>query len=190
MNKGMSLIEVMIALSILAFLVLGIGTAFVSSAALRKNTEEQITAANVAETQMEQIRSRMKRTTAVGSTTYTNLDSIIAFYSQSANQTFTNDNLPNCTGTITLYLNEAQVPVELDATSTTFTNADGESFGPLELDGDASGDAGYESEDHSSPSGGKYSANMLPVEVSLTWQSKGGAQVTMRKFGLIGRTDD
>ncbi|MHC4872350.1 MAG: prepilin-type N-terminal cleavage/methylation domain-containing protein [Planctomycetota bacterium] len=189
-NKAMTLVEVIIAMTVMALLILGIGSAFVSSSALRKVTEEQIAASNIAESQIEQMRARMKRTTTVGDTNFTNLDSLIAFYSQQANQTFDVTNLPNAAGTLNIYLDESQVPVEVDATATTMTNADGESFGPLDLDGDDGAEAGFQTENHSAAAGSTYGANMVPVEIKITWRTAGGAQTAIRKFNIIARTDD
>jgi hypothetical protein len=75
--------------------------------------------------------------------------------------------------------------VELGATSVTSTNAEGERFGPFDLDGD-----GSTGEDHSVPDAGVYGTNYAMLEVRVDWAASATDTQRMRRFLSIARVDE
>jgi prepilin-type N-terminal cleavage/methylation domain-containing protein len=180
-SRGMSLVEVMISTMILAILTVGITAAFFSTRSLRQLTSDRVRVSAALQDKAEEILALRKQ----AAPNQNGLDYLISqCNSVQSLQTFTLPGGVDGNGAVTIYLNESQVPTELGASPVTFTNADGETFGRLDLDGD-----GLDTGNHSVPSGGVYGAALLPVEVNATFNFD-NAPVKVRRFLLIARTDD
>ncbi len=184
------MVELIIATAILAVLIMGLASAYLTAAHLNTLTEEEARVLKAIESQREEVLSYSRRTSGnpvtISGQNYTGVDAVIAWYGQTANQTFAVPEMSTTglTTAITLRLNETYVPVELGATGTT-VNAAGESFGTLDLDGDLSGETGFESEDLS----GTYNADLVPVEIRVQWTTPFGT-VTRRRFVLLARLEE
>jgi hypothetical protein len=165
-------------MTVLAIITLGVSITFIGTKGLNDLTAQQIQATNAAREQMERMRARIKL--AIGKD---GIDEVADFYSRTANQTFTLDEIDG-TGTIILYLDEEEVPVEIAGGTATYTDDGGHQFAPMDLDGDGSDN------DLQSISGGRYSGTVLPVEVRVTWQIDESETKTQRQFLVVARTDD
>jgi prepilin-type N-terminal cleavage/methylation domain-containing protein len=173
MTRGMTLVEVIFALTILAIVTLGISSAFIGTSAMRQATENQVHAYNAARGMMEEIRAAQKTGTQ-------GLDNIIATYSATGNQTFTVDRIGG-TGTIILYLQEDTVPVEVGADPVTLVNSAGERFGEYDLNGDND-----ESDTFTTATSDQ--VRVLPVEVRVDWNETNGPR-SVRRFLMVARLD-
>jgi prepilin-type N-terminal cleavage/methylation domain-containing protein len=189
-ERGLTMVELIIATAILAVLIMGLASSYLTAARLNSLTEEEARVLKAIESQREQVLATSRRTSGnpvtVGGQNYTGVDAVIAWYGQTANQTFTVPEMSTTglTTAITLRLDETYVPVELGAGGTT-VNADGEQFGTLELDGDLSGDSGFRSEDLS----GGFDAEIVPVEIRVRWTTPFGT-VTRRRFIMLARLEE
>jgi type II secretory pathway pseudopilin PulG len=188
MKSSMTLIEIIMAMMVMTIIIMGIASAYLASSSLNERTSMRIAAANSIRAEMEDILSRRKNVISSGGSTFSDIDALIKYYQTGTNTSFTVSELDQGTGQIIMYLNESQVPAECDTNGVTYTDADGNQFGPLEMDGDVAGDAGYQTENHSSSSNGKYATNMVPIEIRLTWMD-GKDPMEMRRFMVVARFD-
>lgn len=171
-ERGMTLLEVMVAMAVLVVVTLGLSQAYFTMEAYRGLTSEKVRASNLLRTQLERVVESAENGTALGA--------LVTTYSQTANADFTCDELASAAGTTVLHLNESQVPVELGGSPVTLTDADGYQYGPLDLNGD--GDTG----DNFT---GTTDAQLVPVEVRIAWNSN-GTNMILRKFVLMSRLDE
>lgn len=172
MNRGMTLLEVLIAITILSIVVLGLGSSFFALSDYRELTTDRIAASNALRSQAEMITAYKDLNGFDNLVTYLN--------SGSADLNFTVEELSDSAGQVNVYLNENQVPTEFGADPVTFTNANGETFGRLDLDSDD-----VDTEDLS----GSGNVNMAPVEIVLTWNDSRGSPLRERFFVMIADID-
>lgn len=212
-RRGMSLVEIMVAMAILAIITVGLVISFFSTSHTNELTIQETQANNAAQQAIEDVIGMTKR---YGS--YLNgygvtwertpcraifLDAMLAHYlHRDANRFFTIEGLDAmpedpAPGEIIFYLNENRIPVELGGSRTDAVEGTGREqgmwFGKMDLNGDGA------FSDLSSPTIGGYTdrtgqyrrltwrVNLVPVEVRIRWKSKKG-EMMFRRFTLIART--
>lgn len=209
-NRGVTLVELMVAMAILAIASMGLVSAFLSGSTLSQLTSEENLAVNAARAKMAEMRETIDVGYSFGGQDYTGLDAMVARYRPSGgDRSFAVAGLDvqdgkTSVGEVILYLDEGSVqgsvPVELGGSTdvgdgaghysgvhtgcTTValtTDADGYQFGTLDLDGNAAS-----VDNLSTPTAGTYAVKMVPVEVRISWKTRNGP-ITMRRFMMIAR---
>lgn len=189
-QAGLTLIEVMIALSILAIVAMGLASSFLSARAWAELSEDRMTASNAIRAEIERLMA-LSRRDADGDGDDDGIDALIA--DVLADGTF--PNLPagqvnplaimDGNGTVMVYLDESQVPVELGGSPATFTDANGNVFGPLDLNGD-----GDTADDLSAGTAWEGVVDFAAVEVRVDWPASADRILSMRRFVKLARVDD
>lgn len=208
-QRGMTIIEVLFAMVILSIALTGALQALLTASALNQQSERIAAMNNILRDKTAEILHKAKEYTDSSPLVrdgeeYTNIDAMIRWYSDTANQTFSIDRntfLPATAATIdadivvgkvALFLDELQIPGNMGGSmsnplANTITNV-----GPMDLDGvdDPAGTPdglGHFYIDCAVPTGGRYLANIVPLEVSLEWKV-GKTVQTERRTMQIGRT--
>jgi type II secretory pathway pseudopilin PulG len=191
--RAFTMVELMVAFAIIVVAMMGLLMTFLSSNNLGEATSQEISAGNSIAERSDEMRSTIKIYTSqspltVGADLYTGLDAMIQQYTNFNTFTANGEELKDAagnpaTGTITLYLNENRVPVELggDGAAASAVVEGDRTYGPLDIDGDGNFD------DKSIPTNGVYDVEMVPAEVSITWVGKNG-EMASRRFVMLART--
>lgn len=180
-QQGMSLIELIVAVAVLAIALTGVLSTYMMSVQANTYSHQRAVALDGLRRKSEEIKSRLELPGE-------DLDSVIDFYA--ANSTFTVPEADSTVeafsgvGEIIIYLNEAVVPIELGADAATATKGVHGSYGPMSLDSNTAATS-----DYSTPVDGSYRVLMAPVEVRITWDTNQGPAVE-REFILLSRLYD
>jgi len=177
-RQGLSLIELMIAMSIIAIVVMALVSTQLRISALNTLTADEMAASNASRDKIAVIWEELSKN---------GFNETCKWCETADNQTFDVKGLSpyfpdTSVGQVIPYFNETRIPLELGAAFTTYTNSDGYEFGSLDLDGNDSAVT-----DHASPTNGDYSNQILPVEIRIRWNNRGNP-VVFRKFMMFPRT--
>ncbi len=172
-ERGLSLVELMLALAILAICAVALGSAYISMTDLSDLTEQEILATNATRAKMAEIQANVDvpYTDSLGDE-YTNVNGVFSRYSDTAFSQFSVDGLdaPSgnpSVGTVILHMDETNVPVQLGGPS-------------LDLDGDGTATkTSFQASD---------TIALVPIEVQTTWQTRRGP-ITRSRFLLLAWTD-
>ncbi len=184
MQRGLTLVEVVISVAILAIVAMGLTSAYVTAQAWSDLTEERVAASNAIRTQLEAIYASQKGANG--------LDSLLATYATPAdggtqgeeNRTYDIDEL-NGTLSTAIFLNESRVPAVLGGSPVTYTDSQGNEYGPMDLNGDGDTD-----DDHGTPVNGVYGTSLAPVEITVRWNVTDSETMEMRRYALVARVDE
>lgn len=168
---GFSLVEVMIAMSVLAVAAFGLMAAFSSIVGMREVAEREIFAANAIRDRLAQVRADARAGSADGFS-----QMIDNYLNNSDYNTFAVEGIDregSRSGVIELHLTENAVPAA-------FGLAD--DSGGLNLDDDDT----ISSVDLSNGDS-FHGIRLVPVEARVSWTRAGGVQMEMRRFILVAR---
>ncbi|MBN2713408.1 MAG: prepilin-type N-terminal cleavage/methylation domain-containing protein [Planctomycetes bacterium] len=184
-ENGLTLVEVAVAMAILAIGALGLAASFFSTSDLGRTLREERIANKEILAKISEVQARGRMDS--GDDTY--LNSLLSYYSDSANTTFDIVGMvppegSQNVGQIILHLNEDKIPYELGADEDTLYVEDGMYYGEMDIDGDAGS-----KKDYSSLSGDLMDQVMLaPVEVRVSWRTRNGT-MSISRFVAVARYD-
>lgn len=169
MNKGMTLLEILIAVAVLAIALIGLCSTYLGTSTVSEATEEEVLAANAIREKLADIRAEAAEDFNLMITNYTTNDNLIKFnVGRAHGLTLKPIEGQTSVGRVILYLNESQVPAQ---------------FGGNGAGLDLNKDGAITNADLS---GSPSSIVLVPVEVRADWKSKRG-NVSMRRFLLLAR---
>ena len=210
-RRGMTFVEVVFAMAILAILLLGLLGSFLGSASFNEVTAQETVANNAAQQKLEEAIGMTKRyetatdedypyangylcpnpdegrtyPTDGKSYRFTYLDAMIAYYQENMFSSFDVEGLNPADG------NDSVGQVILHLVE---ANIPTELGGPTDLNGDGDTDddlSGIMQQGWANLAKteyvGAYNTDVVPVEVVIEWQSKSGP-ITMQRFTTIART--
>jgi prepilin-type N-terminal cleavage/methylation domain-containing protein len=201
-ERGLTFVELVVAMALLAILSTGLLSAFLSSTTLSEMTYEDVGIENAIRDKQAEILARSTQYDGIDGNVYlgqyTYLDAMIQYYGEtttgesgqlastwtiSAKDSPTGEALE---GTILLYLHEAMIPGELGGSLSheLAEEVGGRWYGPMDLDG-----APSEYIDLSTPTDGRYAANLVPIELFVEWDTPTG-EVSKRKSMMVARTGE
>jgi prepilin-type N-terminal cleavage/methylation domain-containing protein len=170
-GAGFSLLEVMIAMSVLAVAAFGLMAAFSSVVRMREVTEQEIFAANAIRDRLAQVRADARADSADG------FSQMIENYLDNPDyNTFAVEGIDregSRSGVIELHLTENAIPAGFGLPD----GSDG-----LNLDDDdtiSSADL--------ADSGSFHNIRLVPVEARVSWTRPGGVAMEMKRFLLVAR---
>ena len=179
LREGFTLLETMIAMSVLAIAVFGLLSAFNSVVRMREVQEQEVFAANAIREKLAEIRSDARAGSVDGFSdmieNYLTLDSYYTFFVERI------DHGTMKSGTVVLHLVENSVPAVFGLPD---TDGDGIGDDGLDLNGDGtigSADLGAGSYDE---------IRLVPFEVRVPWRRAGGVQMVTKRHLLVARKSD
>ena len=152
-ESGMTILEVLFAMVILAILMMGALQSLLAASMLNQETSRQAAVANLLRDKTSEVLRKAKQYTPDAPLVrdsgkqYSNIDAMIRWYADSANHSFQLDRntfkapavganaLDIVNGTVTCFLNELQIPGDLGGSRTNPLWDNVLHVGPMDLDG-------------------------------------------------------